>query len=148
MAYQVPKSFGSRAEPRTAALLLILALVPSALFAQGRPNCKNPQTQMEMNICAGLDYKAADAGLNRAYKAAIAGMKDMDANLPPELKGAEKALRQAQRAWIPYRDKACEAFGFMARGGSMESMLVGSCLADLTRKRTKELTDITRGLAN
>lgn len=133
---------------RTAALLLALALVPSALLAQGRPNCQNPQTQTDMNICAGLDYKAADAELNRAYKAAMAAMKDMDANLPPELKGAEKALRTAQRAWIPYRDKACAAYGFMARGGSMESMLVGTCLADLTRKRTKELKDLAKGLAN
>ena len=131
-----------------AALLLILALASSPLLAQGRPNCKDPQTQTEMNICAGLDYKAADAELNRAYKAAMAGMKDMDSNLPPALKGAEKTLRAAQRAWIPYRDKACAAYGFMARGGSMESMLVGSCLADLTRKRTKELKDIAKGLAN
>jgi uncharacterized protein YecT (DUF1311 family) len=132
----------------TAALFLILTLVPSALLAQGRPNCQNPQTQTDMNICAGLDYKAADAELNRAYKAAMAAMKDMDANLPPELKGGVKALRAAQRAWIPYRDKACEAYGFMARGGSMESMLVGTCLADLTRKRTGELKDLARGLAN
>lgn len=63
---------------RTAALLLALALVPSVLLAQGRPNCQNPQTQTDMNICAGLDYKAADAELNRAYKAAMAAMKDMD----------------------------------------------------------------------
>jgi uncharacterized protein YecT (DUF1311 family) len=133
---------------RTAALLFLLTLVPSALLAQGRPNCQNPQTQLDMNICAGLDYKAADVGLNRAYKAAIAVMKDMDANLPPELKGGERALRAAQRSWIPYRDKACEAHGFMARGGSMKSMLVGTCLADLTRRRAKELKDIAGGLAN
>ena len=131
-----------------AAVLLILVLVPSSLLAQGGPNCKDPQTQTDMNICAGQDYKAADSELNITYKAAIAQMKDMDADLPPELKGAEKTLREAQRAWIPYRDKACESHGFMARGGSMESMLVGSCLADLTRKRTKELKDLARGLAN
>ena len=131
-----------------AAVLLILVLVPSSLLAQDKPNCKDPQTQTEMNICAGLDYKGADAELNISYKAAIAQMKDMDTNLPPELKGAEKTLREAQRAWIPYRDKACESYGFMARGGSMESMLVGNCLADLTRNRIKELKAIAGGLAN
>ena len=131
-----------------AAVLLILVIVPSSLLAQDKPNCKDPQTQTEMNICAGLDYKGADAELNISYKAAIAQMKDMDTNLPPELKGAEKTLREAQRAWIPYRDKACESYGFMARGGSMESMLVGNCLADLTRNRIKELKAIAGGLAN
>ena len=130
------------------AALLILLLVPSPLLAQGQPNCQNPQTQTEMTICAGRDYRSADAELNRVYKAAIAQMKQMDAALPPQLKGAAKALRAAQRAWIPYRDKACESFGFQARGGSMESMLVATCLANLTRDRTRELKDIVGGLAN
>jgi uncharacterized protein YecT (DUF1311 family) len=120
--------------------------VPSAALSQDRPNCKDPQTQMEMNICAGLDYKAADAELNKVYKRAIAAMKDMDKDLTPELKGAEKTLREAQRAWIHYRDKACESHGFMTRGGSMESMLVGNCLASLTRQRTKELKELADGL--
>lgn len=122
-----------------AAGLLICAFIPFPLAAQDKPNCKDPRTQTEMNICAGLDYKAADAELNITYRKVISLMKEMDADLPPELKGAEKTLREAQRAWIPYRDKACEAHGFLARGGSMESMLVGHCLADLTRRRIKEL---------
>ena len=130
------------------ALALITFLAPSALLAQGQVNCQNPQTQTEMNICAGQDYRSADVALNHAYKSAMVAMKDMDANLPPNLKGAVKTLRAAQRAWIPFRDKACEAEGFMARGGSMESMLVGSCLADVTRTRTKELEDLGSGLGN
>lgn len=129
-----------------AALLFILVLGPSPLLAQGQPNCRDPQTQTEMNICAGMDYKAADAELNRTYRSVIAHMKGIDADLPPELKGAEKTLRAAQRAWIPYRDKACEAYGFLARGGSMESMLVGNCLTELTRKRIEELKAIAKGL--
>lgn len=122
-----------------AAGLLICTFIPFPLAAQDKTNCKDPRTQTEMNICAGLDYKAADAELNITYRKVISLMKEMDADLPPELKGAEKTLREAQRAWIPYRDKACEAHGFLARGGSMESMLVGHCLADLTRRRIKEL---------
>lgn len=128
-------------------LLFVLTALPATTGAQ-QPDCKNPQTQTEMNICAGIDYKAADVELNRQYKKTIASMKATDANLPVELKGAEKALREAQRAWITFRDKTCEAFGFNARGGSMESMLVGQCLADITRKRTDELSDLARGLAN
>ncbi len=128
--------------------LLLGQALPGAAHAQGQPNCSDPQTQTEMNICAGQDYKAADAALNRVYREAIATMKEWDANLPGELKGAEETLRKAQRAWIPFRDEACAAYGFMARGGTMESMLVANCLADLTRKRTKELEDLARGLGN
>ena len=54
-----------------------------------------------------------------------------------DLKGADKALLAAQRAWIAYRDSQCELAGFEARGGSMEPMLVSGCLADLTRKRAR-----------
>ena len=131
-----------------AAALFILGLVPSPLLAQGTPNCNEPRTQMEMNICAGQEYRAADAELNKVYKAVIAQMKDMDSGLPPELKGAEKTLRKAQRAWIPYRDMACETYGFQARGGTMERMLVAECLGKMTRRRTKDLKDVAGGVAN
>lgn len=133
---------------RTVAIWLAAMIVPSGVFGQSKPNCDNPQTQVDMNICAGQDYKAADAELNDVYRTAIAAMKQADAGLPSDLKGAEKALREAQRAWLPYRDKTCRAYGFMARGGSMESMLVGRCLAELTRRRTQELKDMATGLGN
>lgn len=134
---------------RAIALVLIAAVAaPAAARAQDKPDCTDPQTQTGMNICAGLDYEAADAELNAAYKEAVAAMKETDADLPPELKGAEKALREAQRGWIVYRDKTCEAAGFEARGGSMESMLVGQCLADTTRNRTQELKALSGGLGN
>ena len=131
------------------AFLGLLILLPQSLVAQDDAlNCSDPQTQTDMNICAGRAFEAADKALNAAYKNAMAEMKQTDANLPPELKGAEKALREGQRAWITYRDKACETYGFLARGGSMESMLVSSCLADVTRARTKELQDLGSGLGN
>lgn len=130
------------------AVLLAGAIAPSALSAQDNPDCRDPQTQTAMNICAGLDYEAADADLNAAYKEAIAAMKRTDADLPPDLKGAEKALREAQRGWLVYRDKTCEVTGFMARGGSMESMLAGQCLASTTRNRTQELKELSGGLVN
>lgn len=114
--------------------------------AQDTVDCNNPITQMEMNHCAGVDWQEADAELNRVYKAAITAMRETDSYLPDNLKGAAETLKEAQRAWIPYRDKACEAYGFLARGGSLESLLVLGCRADLTRQRTQELKDLIEGL--
>ncbi len=121
------------------ALLALLALT-SSNFAQ-EYNCANPQSQLETNYCAYQDYLAADRVLNEQYQRAIAFAKQMDAVLPEYLWGAEDALRQAQRAWIPFRDAACIAEGFIARGGTMESLLVSSCLAFLTRQRTEALAN-------
>ncbi|WP_188079868.1 lysozyme inhibitor LprI family protein [Neorhizobium sp. P12A] len=111
-------------------------------------DCKNAVTQTDMNICADRDYKAADAELNVQYKETRATMVSWDADLDDDLKGAEKALLKAQRAWVDYRDGECEAEGFEARGGTMEPMLVSACLASVTRERTKQLKQLADGLGN
>ncbi len=36
-----------------------------------RPNCNNPQTQSEMNICASIAYQNADRKLNQVYPAIL-----------------------------------------------------------------------------
>lgn len=114
--------------------------------AQTTPDCKAPVTQADMNICAALDYEAADAELNRVWKQARAAAKAIDDDQSEESwKGADKALLAAQRGWIAYRDGQCELDGFEARGGSLEPMLVSGCKAEMTRARTKELKDFVSG---
>ncbi|WP_428698684.1 lysozyme inhibitor LprI family protein [Stappia sp.] len=129
-----------------AAGVLQASTVP--LGAQQAVDCDAPQAQMEMTYCAEQAWQAADKDLNAAYARATAAMRSMDTDLPPEMKGAVKTLREAQRAWIAYRDKACAAYGFLARGGSMEPMLIYGCYADLTTNRTGELEQLATGLGN
>jgi len=120
--------------------MLGVSVLVSGSFAQ-EYNCQNPQFQQEMNYCAYQDYLAADRVLNKQYQRAIAFARQIDAVLPENLLGAEEALRQAQRAWIPFRDAACVAEGFISRGGTMEPLLVSSCLAFMTRQRTETLVN-------
>lgn len=112
-----------------APLALALALMASPAMAL---DCNNPLTQVDMNQCAALDYQAADEDLNLAYGTARSAM----AQIGPH---AVDKLRDAQRAWIPFRDLACEVEGLMFEGGSMQPLIVDSCLADLTRQRTEQL---------
>ncbi|WP_298963994.1 lysozyme inhibitor LprI family protein [uncultured Roseibium sp.] len=128
--------------------LILSAVFVSPALTEEKVDCNNAMTQMEMTSCANLDWQKADAELNPAYKAAMAKMRETDGFLPEGQKGAVEALRKAQRAWIPYRDNACEAYGFQARGGTMEPMLVYGCRAKLTAQRTKELEELTGGLGN
>ncbi|MFN7319030.1 MAG: lysozyme inhibitor LprI family protein, partial [bacterium] len=54
-----------------------------------RPNCNNPQTQSEMNICASIAYQNADRKLNQVYR-----------QLLPKLSASRKQkLISAQQAW-------------------------------------------------
>ena len=94
-----------------------------------RPNCNNPQTQSEMNICASIAYQNADRKLNQVYR-----------QLLPKLSAARKQkLITAQQAWIKFRDSSCEFERSAYEGGSIAPMIYGFCLANVTEQRTKDL---------
>ncbi|MDC9810929.1 lysozyme inhibitor LprI family protein [Rhizobium binxianense] len=124
-----------------------MLLISGAASAQDI-DCKNPQTQSDMTSCEAARHDAADKVLNAQYKKTRAAMVAIDGDLDGDMKGAEKALVKAQRAWIDYRDAECDAAGFQARGGTMEPMLVAGCLADITDKRTKELKELEDSMSN
>ena len=125
----------------SAHVALAAALICGPTFAQNNPDepkidCAKAEAQTDLNICAALEFDTADKALNAQYKKTRAAMVAIDADLDNDMKGAEKALVKAQRAWVDYRDGECEAQGFEARGGSMEPMLVSGCKAELTKMRT------------
>lgn len=134
--------------PRAKVLLFVLTTLgqgaaPALSSAQEKVDCTNPQTQMAMNMCAQKAFEAADGDLNDTYQLSLDYMARLDVYLPANLAGAEEALRDAERAWIQYRNANCRAEGFAARGGSLEPLLVYSCLERLTRARTEELRALT-----
>jgi len=111
-------------------------------------DCKSPTTQTDMTLCERARQDDADKALNVQYKKTRAAMIAVDKDLDGDMKGAEKALVAAQRAWIAYRDAECEAAGFQARGGTMEPMLVAGCIANVTDVRTKELKTLEDAMSN
>ncbi|HET7409058.1 MAG TPA: lysozyme inhibitor LprI family protein [Paracoccaceae bacterium] len=115
--------------PGISAAAVLAAFTCLAADAASAQDCSDPQTQIEMNECAHLDYLAADEMLNAEYKRARAALGESGAT----------ALRDAQRAWIVFRDKACEVEGAQFAGGSIRPMVVAGCLARLTRRRTEDL---------
>jgi uncharacterized protein YecT (DUF1311 family) len=94
-------------------------------------NCDEASTQLEMNICAGEDFKLADEELNRLYKEKMAAL---------ETKDSKDRLRDMQRAWVVFRDKACfyEA-GPREEGGSGWLLDDAICMEYHTKKRIEDL---------
>ena len=119
-------------------ILIALGLLASPLAAQ-EVDCTNATTQMEMNFCAAQFYGYADEDLNFAYKLAMAQAKEMDKYIAADELPSATMLRDAQRAWITYRDLACAAESTLVRGGSMEPLMYYSCLERETRSRTESL---------
>ena len=120
---------------------LALALQPMT-----EAECASASSQMEMTACATQVFERADAELNALYRQLIAGARETDrspdngVNEGDNRPGEEATLREAQRAWVTYRDAHCRGEGYGERGGSMEPMIVADCLARLTRARIAQLT--------
>lgn len=127
-----------------AGLALVLAALPMAAAAQDI-DCDNAMAQQEMNWCAEQDWLAADAELNAVWPMARAAMKEIDAGLPADMRGADKALLEAQRAWLAFRDAECAAAGWPMRGGTAERLLIYGCLYTLTQQRTADLRVLAEG---
>lgn len=115
------------------------------LAAPAFADCADPQTQTEMTRCAGAAFEAADEDLNATYRMAVKVMSQWDGDLPKSERGAEAALRAAQRAWLPYRDATCANEAFFYKGGTMEPLVRASCLERMTRARTEEIRAIAEG---
>lgn len=125
-------------------LVATLFLIGPAL-ADERPDCIDPQTQMEMTYCASDDYQKADADLNALWPDIVAAARQNDEyvvdmarerGVPTTL----QALRNAQRAWIKFRDAQCEYEAYEVFGGTMQPMVGSLCLARLTRERIEVLS--------
>lgn len=119
-------------------ILFIMGFLATPLAAQ-EVDCNNAMTQQEMNFCAAQFYGYADEDLNLAYKLAMSQAKEMDRYIAADERPAATMLRDAQRAWITYRDLACAAESTLVRGGSMEPLMFYSCLERETRSRTESL---------
>jgi uncharacterized protein YecT (DUF1311 family) len=87
------------------------------------------QSQSEMTQEAAGNAEKADAELNKVYKKLMASLDSEGIKL----------LKEAQRAWIQYRDAEAKRAGDEARGGSMSPMLFYAAVAELTKERIKRL---------
>lgn len=106
-------------------LMLALLLFPAIAMAQD-DDCKNPQSQMQMNICAGQAYE------QEAMKLAGA-VRKLRAELEPI---TQARLDEAQGKWQTFMEADCALVGSAeAEGGSMQSMVTGMCMTDRAKER-------------
>lgn len=92
-------------------------------------DCKKPVAQLDINLCELRAFESADAVLNAVYRRVVKAV------------GSDRveALRNAQRAWVAFRQAECALAGSEAQGGSMQPMLVSICARKLTEERTRFL---------
>ena len=98
-------------------------------------NCRNANTQLELNQCFGAAYKSADGEMNAVYQQVLKAYSG-------DPKFIEK-FKASQRAWVVFRDAEMEAVypasDKQAEYGSVYPVCRSRHLETLTRERTKQL---------
>ena len=112
--------------------LISAALVALMLPAAHADECmENAEDQAAMAQCAAQAYQASDAQLNELFHEIRQRVGD-DVD-------TRHLLRDAERAWIAFRDAECSFVSSAVGGGSAYSMVYDLCLDDLTQKRVEDL---------
>jgi uncharacterized protein YecT (DUF1311 family) len=110
-------------------LLLILCATILSQNQEKKDPCADAQSQAEMNMCWGKEYKAADAKMNKTYQDFMSKLDESE----------KMQLKNAQLAWLKYRDTNCDFVADQYKGGTMRPMIAAICLADVTNARVNEL---------
>jgi uncharacterized protein YecT (DUF1311 family) len=84
--------------------------------------------------CHMREQKIWDERLNASYAEAQARLKDRP--------GPATALKDAQRAWIQFRDAKCDYWEKLYEGGTFASVAAGDCMGVETGRRAIEMHGI------
>lgn len=132
------------------ALLLLASFAVLDAHAAPALNCKDPMSNAEMKMCAEQDWKKADAELNAAFGKALASARETyrsTRTMPGQqnMPDSEVLLRDAQRAWVAFRDANCKYQYQIYWGGTHAGLAYLGCMGDMTKARLKELRQLPGG---
>lgn len=123
------------------ALLAGLALAAAGTSARADDiDCDRASATMEIDICMSREYERADAELNDRYKRLRAQLQRFEDEVEcVACSGMSRMLVEAQRHWIAFRDRDCDAVYAHAADGSGRNQALLECLIEHTRTRTRQL---------
>lgn len=111
-------------------LSALLLLVPMLPAAHADECMDRAESQAAMTQCAAQAYQASDAELNALFHEIRQRVGD-DAD-------TRGLLRDAERAWVAFRDAECAFAASAVAGGSAYPMVHDLCLDDLTQSRIEQ----------
>jgi uncharacterized protein YecT (DUF1311 family) len=127
--------------PVAVAAILVLLALPAA--AEDEIKCNPEGATFEMAACARDDFEKADKKLNTVYQKLLKSLAQADkeyGSLGEESR--VKRLKDAQRAWVAWRDPECLLRSVENFGGSIENINIPACMASLTEERAKQLQSV------
>lgn len=122
----------------------------SACIGLSSSACMNSElggSTVGMGGCLDAELQLWDGMLNQHYKAAMAQATQADidnAQVEYNLPSQATALRDMQRAWIPFRDASCDYERSKWGGGTGGGPATLACLLDLTARQALALVPEVR----
>lgn len=119
------------------AIVMTIPALLALTFAAGAEEqeaatCPDAVSTVDIVECLGELYEEQDARLNTAYRAAI-----------EPLEGERRTqLRDAQRAWVAFRDANC--LFYRSGEGTIAAIEGNSCMVEVTRARAEELERMSK----
>jgi uncharacterized protein YecT (DUF1311 family) len=132
-AFAAPKPADTSAADRTAAQKCLTSKDARGCIGKIAKTClaaPGGETTIGMMECTGRERAVWDEQLNASYKL-------LQGKATPTQAGA---LKQAQQAWIAYRDARCGFEASRYEGGTLAGVIAGNCLMQVTAERAVELT--------
>ena len=125
------------------AVLISFATLVFSSSASAAENwvCDEARDNASLLQCADGEFRKYDAELNRIYAVLMKDAATMSA--PQSGYGAPpvQALRNAQRAWIAFRDSNCHWKATAFYGGTGQAVIMANCRAIATRDRVDEFKE-------
>jgi uncharacterized protein YecT (DUF1311 family) len=115
-------------------LLMTLFFLSQATFALG---CDKAITTPDINECAATEQNKVEVKLNEKYKNILQKLEDTKSG-DVETK---KALIEAQRAWVKFREADCNALYTYYRDGTIRTVMHTGCMQNHAEQRMKELKE-------
>lgn len=120
-----------------------VAEIPSNIFTikeQKRANARQPSSSEKKEVVMSDFHDRADTELSTATNEMNAAYKKLMGLLDTKQQAKLKAI-QAQ--WSAFKDQNCQLYSSYVEGGSMQPLVLNSCLTDITKSRTKDLNDFS-----
>ena len=92
---------------------------------------------LQMRTCYVDFAQAEDTRLNRNWRAAIEAVGGRESV-------GGQSLIEAQRAWIAYRDVACDYYTALDNPGTLDRLQAQICYAELVTRRADEFAMIAK----
>jgi uncharacterized protein YecT (DUF1311 family) len=118
---------------------LALALVSIATLSHAKVDCQKAITTPDINACAQAEFEQVEKQLNDTYRRVMQSLSKPDDGIA--YADIKKSLIEAQRAWVVFRQKDCDAYFTLYAAGTIRTVMYIGCMQGHAERRIKALEE-------